>query len=316
MRHVRLVIMVTALVCVSMYGCRFAAKPEYPQGPSMTAYQLRKHVTHLSQTIGVRNYAHYDKLQQAAQYIEQEFLAMGYEVESQWYSVDGKSYRNIIASRPAAFCARRPLIVGAHYDSCHNPGADDNASGVAGMLELARLLKDDPSANRLKFIAFVNEEPPFFMTKDMGSFVYARRLKGNADQILGAVILESIGYYSERPNSQRYFPGLGLFYPNKGNFIAMVSNIASRKLLARLKSRFENASSFPVESIVVPSFIPGFNFSDHWSFWKNGFPAIMVTDTAFLRNNNYHQNSDLPHTLDYEKMTQLILGLKSALSSN
>ncbi|MCH8903224.1 MAG: M28 family peptidase [Bacteroidetes bacterium] len=219
------------------------------------------------------------------------------------------------------------IVIGAHYDhlgyGSHNSlyrgdpqihnGADDNASGVAGLIELARLLKDTPFRHRLKFAAFVNEEPPFFQTDQMGSFVYIQKTKLLGENIKTAIILEMLGYYSEKPFSQKYPLLLGPFYPNKANFIAIVGNFPSKGIVKSLTKGFRQSSKFPVVRLVSPEFIPGVNFSDHWSFWQVGIPAVMVTDTAYLRSQYYHQKTDLLDTLDYQKMAKVVFGLKEAI---
>lgn len=315
MRIIRRLFLVTGIIMLTMYGCQTfsSSRRDDSLAPAVAALRMEAAVTRLSRDIGPRNYAYYDKLQEAAEYIKSEFTQLGYDLEIQSYAIGTRQYENIIATRSGVTCALRPIVVGAHYDSCFNPGADDNASGIAGLIELARQLRNESSIGQFAFVAFVNEEPPYFMTEEMGSLVYTTSLKEQGKKIKGAVVLEMIGYYSDAPNSQRYFPLLGPFYPNKGNYIALVSNIPSRHLLKRLKTGFESSSIFPVESITAPGFLPGLNYSDHWSFWKQGFPAVMVTDTAFLRNPNYHKNSDLPETLDYAKMAEMLIGLKESL---
>lgn len=274
---------------------------------------LKEHVIVLSDQIGTRNHLYYDNLNEAADYITEEFQKLGYVVSKNVYDIDGKTYRNIIAESNLEHSLDEVVIVGAHYDSCYNPGADDNASGVAGMLEMARLLKDKKLKKPLRFIAFTNEEPPYFQTKKMGSYVYAKSLKEKNAKISAVIILEMLGYYSEEPDSQDYLPFLGFFYPDVANYIAIVGNFKSKRLVEDVKENFKKATDFPVESIVAPSGVPGLNFSDHWSFWKMGYKAVMITDTAFLRNENYHENTDTYDTLNYNKMAQVIKGLTYAV---
>lgn len=283
-------------------------------GPSFELRNnLKSTVYDLSKNIGVRNYANYENLDRAASYIVNKFNSLGYAIEIMEYEVAGQVFKNIIAQKTGSSDPDEIYIVGAHYDSCFNPGADDNASGIAGLLELARLLREEQLNKTIRFVAFVNEEPPFFMTDNMGSRVYTRELKGKKANIKAAVILEMIGYYSEEKNSQRYPPLIGPFFPNKGDYIAVVGNIHSRKLLKKVVKNFKSYSDFPMESIVVPGFISGFNFSDHWSFWREDYAAVMITDTAFHRNKNYHKSTDLPDTLDYSRMSEVVLGLKGSI---
>jgi len=274
---------------------------------------LSKVVHKLAGEIGTRNYRHYDHLEMAKDFIAQELEKFGYGVSFQTFSVNSQSFSNIIATKGNAL-EKNPLIIGAHYDSCFNPGADDNGSAVAGMLALAKLLSKDKATDRVVFVAFVNEEPPFFQTETMGSRVFTKSLKEAKTKIQGAIVLEMIGYYSNDWFSQKYLPLLGPFFPNKGNFIGVVGDFQSGKLVGELAKGFKNASRFPLRTIVAPRSIPGINFSDHWSFWQENYPAVMVTDTAYLRNKNYHQQSDLPETLNYEYMAEVILGLKQAIS--
>ena len=269
---------------------------------------LRSHVVVLSHTIGDRNAFVYQNLQQAAEYIRFAFEELGYEIRLQNFDVYGKTVCNIIAQESNKD-PENILIIGAHYDSCFNPGADDNASGIAGLLLLARRLKNQAYTGTIRFVAFVNEEPPFFKTELMGSRVYARQAKSQSEHIKGVIILESIGFYTDRPFSQRYPPLFGLFYPNKGNFIGVVGNFASQRLVQTVARGLKHNSSLPIETITTFSSVPGVDFSDHWSFWKEGYQAVMFTDTAFYRNPYYHTNEDTPEKLDYNSLSELVNGL-------
>jgi len=273
---------------------------------------LKSHVRQLSETIGNRSVYEYEKLQQAANYIVEQFKSYGYRVEFQEYTVWGKKFKNIIAAKRGAMAPEEIIVVGAHYDSCDNPGADDNASGVAGLLELARVFSDKVSGRTIEFVAFVNEEPPFFKTEAMGSLVYTRSSKSRQKDIKAAIVLEMIGYYSNAFNSQRYSMILGLFYPNRGNFITAVGDLKSRSLNKDIARAFKKRSVFPIESISL-GFVPGADFSDHWAFWQEGYPAVMITDTAFLRNYNYHNNLDTIEKLNFDYMANVIEGLVSAI---
>jgi len=317
-RIIRLFIIISVTVVVmktSAFGWRRLEQVDlkFSQQDYLAAQRLRQRVKYLSEDIGIRDYLNYANLEKSARFVEEEFKDLGYTTEIMEYKIDKRLFKNIIATNSKYKKPGPAVIVGAHYDTCSNPGADDNASGVAGLIELAYLLKDEQTGATIKFIAFVNEEPPFFMSQDMGSSVYVRQAKKKREDILGAVILESIGYYRQEPNSQEYPAPLGIFYPNQGNFITMVSNFPSAGMLKILARGFRKASNFPLECFTGPTFIPGVSFSDNWSFWQEGYRAIMVTDTAFLRNPNYHSQADLPHTLDYRKMALVIKGLKSAI---
>ncbi|MEW6009555.1 MAG: M20/M25/M40 family metallo-hydrolase [Candidatus Omnitrophota bacterium] len=279
----------------------------------LIADNLRNTVKYMSADIGMRDYLNYDNLQKTADFILKSFNDMGYETEIQQYSVDKQVFKNIIAKKVNTNPRGFTIVVGAHYDSCYNPGADDNASGIAGLIELARTLKDKKLKCDIEFIAFVNEEPPFFMTDNMGSRIFAKLAKREREPILAAIILESIGYYSDELNSQDYIAPLGLLYPNKGNFIAVVGNIPSARTVLSIASSFRKNCALPLEYLISPPFLPAVDFSDHWSFWKEGFRAVMITDTAFLRNPNYHTHKDLYNTIDYKRMALVIKGVRAAI---
>lgn len=276
--------------------------------------RLKSHVYKLAYEIGDRSIFKYEKLNEAARYIAQQFSSFGYSVEFQEYSVSGKVSRNIIATKKGGQRQKEIIIVAAHYDTCFNPGADDNASGISCLLELARFASDKQTNRSIKFIAFVNEEPPFFKTEDMGSRRYVKAAKIRKEDIKGAIILETIGYYSDKPFSQSYPLLFGLFYPNKASFIAVVGNFSSRKFVRKIVSSFKKKIAFPIESVVTFGFIPGVDFSDNWSFWKEKYPAVMITDTAFYRNPNYHTNHDTYDTLNYQNMAAVTEGFGAVLA--
>lgn len=275
---------------------------------------LQKTVHYLAGTIGERNVIAYQPLEKTAQFIETSFVAAGYRVQAQEYTLQMRKVRNIVAEIPGERTAGEIVIVGAHYDTVADcPGADDNSSGIAGLLELARLFRNSHPARTVRFVAFVNEEPPWFQTEDMGSLVYAKELKRRGENVVAAIPLETIGYYSDKEGSQQYPAVLGSFYPKQGNFIAMVGNVASAELVRQAVGAFRKSVKFPVEGAAAPSAITGVSWSDQWSFWEQGYPAIMVTDTAPFRNPHYHLPSDTPDTLDYDRMTRVVSGMKGVL---
>jgi Zn-dependent M28 family amino/carboxypeptidase len=276
------------------------------------ARNLRDHVYKLSAEIGERSIFNYQNLELAADYIAEQFGKMGYKVDFQTYTVEDKEIKNIIATKIGTKSPEEVVIVGAHYDSCFNPGADDNASGVAGILELARLMRNKPVDRTIKFAAFVNEEPPFFQTEAMGSRIFAREAKKNNLGIKAVVVLDLIGYYTNNFNSQRYLPIIGIFFPNRGNFVGVFGNFQSRHLVSSIVKEFKQHSSFPLQSIALDH-IPATDFSDHWSFWKEGYPAVMVSDTAFLRHRNYHKATDTWEKLNYNAMACVIEGIYPAI---
>jgi hypothetical protein len=277
--------------------------------------RLKQHVVKLSGEIGERSIFRYPQLTRAADYITEQFRKCGLSVKFQEYLIYEKKVKNIIAEKAGDKKPEEIIILGAHYDTCFNPGANDNASAVAGLLELARLMSQEKNSRTIRFIAFVNEEPPFFKTKDMGSLLYARRAREEEENIKAAVILETIGYYSNKLFSQRYPMLLGPFYPNRANFIAVVGNFTNRRLVKEVNTCFRQYSQFPIRSAVLFNFVAGVDFSDHWSFWQNEFPAIMVTDTAFYRYSHYHSNSDTYEKLNYRSLAAVVEGLKPVLSN-
>jgi len=275
--------------------------------------RLQGHVAVLAGAIGERNLWRYEALQAAADYIEQSLRTMGYRVSSQDYVVEGKTVRNIEAERTGAVLPGEIVLLGAHYDSvAGSPGANDNASGVAALLELARRLSEDLPARSVRFVAFANEEPPFFYTGAMGSRVYARRAAARGEKIVAMLSLETIGYYSKAPGSQRYPFPFGFFYPDQGNFIAFVGNLASRELVRRCVRSFRSHTAFPAEGLAAPGWMGGVHWSDHWSFWREGYPALMVTDTALYRYAHYHARTDTPDQIDYERLARVVAGLHRA----
>jgi hypothetical protein len=271
---------------------------------------LTKHIAYLAGEIGERNVIAYDPLQKSAQYIEDDFKGLGYDVKSQEYVVQMRKVRNLIAEIPGGSRANEIVVIGAHYDTVYDcPGADDNTSGVAALLELARLLKGSHPARRVRFVSFVNEEPPWFQTEDMGSLVYAEQAHKLKENIVAAISLETIGMYSDGEGSQQYPASFKSLYPSKGNFIAFIGDLGSHGLVRDAVRSFRASTKFPSEGSSVPAAIPGVGWSDHWSFWQEGYQAIMVTDTAPFRNPNYHQPTDKPETLDYDRMARVVLGL-------
>ena len=276
---------------------------------------LQKHVSMLAGEIGPRNTIQFEALEKTSEYLEDSFKHLGYTVSSQEYTVDGKNVRNLIAEIRGGARASEIVVVGAHYDTVmDSPGADDNSSGVAGLLEIARILKTSHPARTLRLVAFVNEEPPYFQTATMGSRIYAKRAHEDRESIVAAVSIETIGMYSDEKGSQHYPAGFSVLYPSEGNFIGFVGNTSSRPLVREMVRTFRETAAFPSEGIAAPAWIAGIGWSDHWSFWQEGYQAVMVTDTAPFRNANYHLQSDKPETLDYERMARVVQGLAKIVS--
>ena len=304
-----------AAVKLSTLGWNFLA-PAYPGGPTQTnPGKLRATVTALAVGIGPRDLYNNNiaKLRKAEDYIAARLKAAGCKVEYQEYPSSGTKVKNIICVKPGLAAPSEIIVIGAHYDTFNNPGADDNASGVAGLLELAEYAAAKKYGKTLKFVAFANEEPPFFRNEGMGSAVYAKAAAERKEDIKAALVLEMIGYFSEKRLSQRYPPLIGPFFPGRGNFIAQVSNLGSRKTAARIDKVFRGASKLPLRTVSLPSFVPGVDYSDHRSFWGAGYPAVMFTDTSFYRTPHYHKPTDLPGTLNYEYMAAFLDGLKAAV---
>jgi len=276
------------------------------------AKNLRRHVIAIASR--EHNQFRFAELEASARYIERTFEGYGYRVQAHRIEVPAGEVRNIEVEVKGAALASEIIVVGAHYDSVVGAvGANDNGSGVAAVLELARLFREAKPARTLRLVAFVDEEPPFFKTNQMGSRVYARRSKERGENIAAMFSLETIGYYSDRPRSQRYPFPLGFFYPSTGNFIAFVSNLSSRALLHEVLASFRRHAEFPSESVAAPAFIPGVDWSDHWSFWKEGYAALMVTDTAPYRYPYYHTVQDTPDKVDYERAARVVTGLQRML---
>ena len=275
--------------------------------------ELRATVQKLAGEIGERNMWHYPQLNAAADFIENSFSRAGLRTRRDSYDMRGQACHNIEAEIPGA----RPeiLLIGAHYDSVFgSPGANDNGTGVAATLALAQRFAGRKPEHTLRFVAFVNEEPPYFLSDEMGSFIYAGRCKTRGDKISAMISLETIGYFSDTPHSQTYpSPGLGIFYPKVGNFIGFVSNVHSRALLRRVVALFRKHAKIPSEGAALPAFIPGVSWSDQWSFWRYGYPGIMVTDTAPFRYPHYHSSTDTPDKLDYDRFTLVVSGMEKVI---
>ncbi len=278
--------------------------------------RLRHHVERLAGDIGERNVWRPGTLRAAADYIRGEFAEIGYEAATQSYQAAGQSCDNIEVTVPGRSRSGEIIIAGAHYDTVQgSPGADDNASGIAGVIEIARQLQGAHPERTIKLVAFVNEEAPFFFFGAMGSKVYAEAARQRGDDIRVMLSLEMLGCYSDEPGSQAYPPFLRWFYPDRGNFIAFVSNIKSRHALHETAAAFRKHSDFPAEQLASPSFVPGVAWSDHLSFWRAGYPAVMVTDTAFYRYSHYHRESDTPEKIRYAEMARVVQGLVKAIAA-
>jgi Zn-dependent M28 family amino/carboxypeptidase len=287
-----------------------------PATPAGDVALVQRHVEALASIQPPRNHRNLASLEKAVKYINRELQPFTKMIRAQDYQVDNRIYRNLVANIGPQDA--EIIVIGAHYDVCGDqPGADDNASGVAGLLLLAKHLSANKAALRYNYelVFYSLEEPPYFRTKFMGSAVHARSLKDKGARVKYMLSLETIGYYSDKKGSQRYPAGLSLFYPSEGNFIAAVGRQADGDLLSSLKKNFQKHSPLKIITLAAPSFITGVDFSDHLNYWAQGWNAAMVTDTAFMRNRNYHEASDTPDTLDYEKMAQVIRGVYGAVTA-
>ncbi|MBV5341424.1 MAG: M28 family peptidase [Deltaproteobacteria bacterium] len=277
--------------------------------------RLKADVIVLAESIGIRNTENPEALELASDFIKSTFTGLGYIVKRECYFIEGLEVTNVIAEVQGAEKPHEILVIGAHYDSAHGtPGADDNASGVAVLLELAHRFNDYKPRCTIRFVAFVNEEPPYFQTDLMGSLVHARGCRQHNEKIIGMLCLESLGYFSTAIGSQLYPPPLNRFYPNTADFIAFCGNITSYPLLRRCIKQFRITTKFPSEGLVAPESFASIGFSDHWAFWQTGYQAVMITNTAFLRNPHYHLPSDIPAHLDFDRMTRVAEGLKQLVA--
>lgn len=286
--------------------------PDFVPAPAADAARLESDVRYLAGIQPARNAAQPGSMDRAANFVADGFTAAGCDTESKTFAVGPTTYRNVICSVGPRDAPR--LVIGAHYDVAGNgnPGADDNASGVAGLLELARIFGETKPAlgHRVDLVAFTLEEPPYFRSPNMGSYRYAQAIKSNGVDLRLMISVEMIGYYSDDPGSQAYPIGiLRWLYPDRADFISVVGGLLDRGSVARVKKLMRVSDDLPVYSINAPAALTGVDFSDHWSFWQNGLPALMVTDTAFLRNPNYHRSTDTPDTLDYRRMAMAVNGL-------
>jgi len=284
------------------------------------AENLRQHVDRLAGLIGPRHVGRPVALGAAATLIERELTAAGYQVARQSYRAQGEDVSNLVAELAGTSHPDKVIVLGAHYDTVPTtPGADDNASAVAVLLEAARLLHDCQPKRTVRFVAFPCEEPPHFYTGEMGSQVYARGCRSRGDKILGMLCLEMVGYYSTVANSQQLpaaIPKLLRWaFPRRGNFLAAVGNMRSLKLLWRFRRGFKRAVRFPLFSICLPELVHDIRLSDNSSFWDQGYPALMLTDTSYLRNPHYHLASDTPDTLDYVRMAEVTLGVAGGVAA-
>jgi hypothetical protein len=304
-------IFLIAIIFFLLIACSIVSAEQYKYPDlDINSNNLKSHVEFLTNIRPYVNYLNIQSMDKAAAYIKDNFEEYGLETKEQRFEVHGKEYKNIIGTINIENPIR--IIVGAHYDVCGDqPGADDNASAIAGLLEVARITKQYASElnYRVDFVAYALEEPPFFGTEDMGSYLHAKGLHERGINIRGMICLEMIGYFTEEEDTQEYPVSLmKLFYPKTGNFIGIVGNFSSSSLVKEIKKHMKVAS-INVESLKAPSWIVGVDFSDHRNYWKFDYEAVMITDTSFYRNPNYHKISDTMDTLNFEKMGEVVRGI-------
>ena len=295
------------------------SEPVPPLSEAETALRgrLEAHVRMLAVTIGERNTRFPKAYELAEEYLRRSLTDFAYVVESQDYPGDGMTVTNLVAERKGTERPGEIVVIGAHYDSVRDtPGADDNASGTAAVLELARHFAQQSSARTLRFVLFANEEPPAFQNEDMGSLVYAKACKARGDDIVAMLSLESIGFFTSEPDTQILpTPLLRPFLGSRGDFLGFVANWKNRPLVRETIAVFREAAPFPTEGIAAPELVSGIGFSDHWSFWQVGYPAAMVTDTALFRNPHYHKPTDLPETMDFSALARVTQGLTPVVAA-
>ena len=316
----RILLLLAVLICpvaymVSVPGRSFCGVLQ-PPTPNETqlANRLRAHVSKLAVEIGPRCVTHPRGLAQSVDYIAAQFAAMGYTCRTQTFEVFGVPCHNLDVEIPGGALRDEIVVIGAHYDTClDTPGANDNGSGVAVLLELTRMLVGAKPARTLRLVAFVNEEPPYFQTEQMGSLVYARACKARSEKVTAMLALETLGFYSDEEGSQLYPRPFDRLYPSRGNFIGFIGDLGSRSLVRKCIGSFRKHAQFPSEGGAIPGSVPGVGWSDHWSFWKVGYPAIMVTDTAPFRYPHYHEPTDTPDKLDYARLARVTAGLKAVI---
>jgi Zn-dependent M28 family amino/carboxypeptidase len=296
---------------IRMPGRSFHGSLAYSAEELALSKVVERDVRYLSTEIGERNTRHPEALRAAASWIEQQLQQIPIETRRTSYSVHGDNVYNIDAVIPGSSAKSDIVVVGAHYDSAlGTPGANDNATGVACLLELARQSVGHRGTRELRLVWFTNEEPPYFQTTNMGSLHYARDLTSEQRDIVAMLSLETLGYYSEKSGSQQYPGTVGAFFPSVGNFLAFVGNDDSASLVRRSIAAFRSTTPFPTEGLALGAEMPGIGWSDHWAFWQIKVPAIMLTDTALFRYKHYHRATDTPERLDYPRLARITLGIQ------
>ncbi len=289
-----------------------------------TASVLEKDVRHLAEVIGERNMSTAGTMSISAEWIEQRMNDSGLSPYRHNYTLSGGVMRaaeggsadNIISEIPGKTDQDKIVVIGAHYDTVpFSPGANDNASAVAVLLDLCAWITTQTFDKTVRLVSFANEEPPYFLTSNMGSYAYAAECRHKNENIVAMISMDGVGCFSENPKSQQYpVPGLRWCYPDKADFIGMVTRVSDRSLLRRVLKSFRSEARISVQGAALPAYTPGVFWSDHWSFWKHNYPALLVTDTLPFRDQHYHTPNDTPDRLDYIQMARVALGLRSVVA--
>jgi hypothetical protein len=325
---IRLAVFITIILVLSIWGYWIMfwmpSKSYQGQLPPLTPEEitlqelLKQDLQKLAVEIGSRNNNQYQKLNQTKDFFINSFSQAGYKVTQQEYKIDNKTYYNIEVEKTGTTKTEEIIIIGGHYDSAFtSPGANDNGTGAAATLELAKIFANKTTNRTIRFVEFTNEEPPFFWTENMGSLIYAKyakKLRQQNEKVVAMLSLETMGYFSDQPGSQEYPYPINLIYPNQGNFISFIGNLKSSNLVKKAIGSFRDHVKFPSQGTALPSFIPGVGWSDQWSFWQQGYPGIMVTDTAPYRYQYYHTEDDTIDKIDFDKFTRVVNGLVDVIT--
>lgn len=308
-------LLITAFLITAMPGKSYQGKlPPLTFNEQQLRQELERDINTIA-GMGEHNFVFPENLSKVAAFLESQLAEVGYSVQSQVYQAQGQSFRNLEVEIKGTQKPNEIVIIGAHYDSVvGSVGANDNGTGTAAVLSLARKFAQFKPNRTLRFVEFVNEEPPFFWTKEMGSLVYAERCKQQQENIVAMLSLETMGYYSDQVNSQQYpLNLLKWFYPNQGNFISFIGNFKSRSLIKKVIGNFRDSASFPSQGVALPNWVPGVGWSDHWSFWQQNYLALMVTDTALFRYPYYHTTEDLPEQINFDHLARVVSGLEQVI---
>lgn len=298
--------------------------PELTQEEKELSALLRSDVFALADSIGERNVFTPGSMEATVDWLTKRFSETGYKPQVHSYNTTEMYHsrvetpsQNVIAEIEGTAEPQKLFIIGAHYDSVRgSPGGNDNASAVAVLIALADYFFDHPQSQTIRFVAFANEEPPFFKTQHMGSYAYASHLTGQNKTVTSMVALDGLGFYSNEPGSQSYpVPGIGFFYPKTANFIGFVTRFKDTALLRKTSKAFRKQATIPSEAAALPAFVPGASWSDHWSFWQHNIPALLVTDTLPFRDPAYHTANDTPARLNYDQMARVTIGLRGVVKA-